>query len=180
MSKNCKKCGINKLLNQYNKRRASCKQCCEIKCPQCDKIIDRDRLSRHISAVHEQKKAWTCEKCNKSFKQKEYKNRHACLNADGNVIPERQAELIIQKRMELETGGRQTHCMFGIIDLTTTTEIIEIKNWFYWKHALGQIIAYSHCYPDLTPRLHFFGNIPENSELIIELIEGQGITVSYE
>lgn len=37
---------------------------------------------------------------------------------------------------------------FGYIDILTVDEIIEVKEGRLWKHALGQILAYSDAYPE--------------------------------
>lgn len=49
----------------------------------------------------------------------------------------------------------------GRIDILTSKEIIEVKCVKKWKHALGQIIAYSPYYPHHKKRIHLYGQLPE-------------------
>lgn len=57
--------------------------------------------------------------------------------------------------------------LVGLADLITDTELIEVKNINYWKHAVGQIFAYWYFASKdenlmkkrLKPRIHLFGGI---------------------
>lgn len=56
----------------------------------------------------------------------------------------------------------------GKIDIKTETEIIEVKNVKNWKHALGQIQAYSKYYPKHTKRIHLYGDATKEKLEVIE------------
>jgi hypothetical protein len=45
----------------------------------------------------------------------------------------------------------------GFIDILTDTSLIEIKHVSHWKHALGQILAYSEFYSDKNLMIYLFG-----------------------
>lgn len=46
----------------------------------------------------------------------------------------------------------------GRIDILTTTEVIEVKWIKQWKAALGQVLVYTHYYPERQPRIHLYGS----------------------
>lgn len=65
----------------------------------------------------------------------------------------------IQKWLLRETKGRaEVKTKFGLIDILTDDTVIEIKRAENWKHALGQVIAYSYEYSDRRRALVLFGN----------------------
>jgi hypothetical protein len=67
-------------------------------------------------------------------------------------------EKAIRDRLHQELGGQvEAPTKFGPIDLLTTTELIEVKEFPDWKTGLGQILAKSSCYSDRAKRLHLFG-----------------------
>lgn len=43
---------------------------------------------------------------------------------------------------------------YGDIDILTDNKIIEVKLYNNWKHALGQILAYSETYPEHTKYIY--------------------------
>ncbi len=50
----------------------------------------------------------------------------------------------VQRRLQHELGGDiEVRTKYGNIDLMTPINIIEIKQFINWKHALGQILSYS-------------------------------------
>ena len=52
-------------------------------------------------------------------------------------------------------------CKAGIADIVSDDLLIEIKNWKYWKQAVGQIMVYSVYFPGRAKRLHLFGVRPD-------------------
>ena len=56
----------------------------------------------------------------------------------------------IQGQIEVPMGG-------GRCDILTETEIIEVKTWENWRHALGQVLAYGFHVPNCSKRIHLFG-----------------------
>jgi hypothetical protein len=65
-------------------------------------------------------------------------------------IQKKLASLLIGSSKEVPTPA-------GRIDILTSKEIIEIKEWQRWKEAVGQIICYGNYYPSHRKRIHFFG-----------------------
>ena len=85
----------------------------------------------------------------------------------------------IQEKLHKQLGGLiEVETDFGYIDLLTDTSIIEIKNGDNWKHGLGQLIVYSHFYPNHKKILYLF-NIRKNYK-IDEFCIKYDITVTYE
>jgi hypothetical protein len=68
----------------------------------------------------------------------------------------------------------------GRIDILTNDEVIEVKRYASWKHALGQAIAYSVFYPALRPRIHLVGRVGKEERMTIEYVcRVAGVTVSF-
>ena len=66
-------------------------------------------------------------------------------------------EKIIQKKLQKKLGGKtEVETPVGNIDLLTKSELIEIKSFDNWKHALGQLIAYSTFYPNKEKCMYLF------------------------
>ena len=82
-------------------------------------------------------------------------------------------ELIIQRKLERETGGGHTVCPAGYTDIVTDKMLIEIKKWNDWKSAIGQIMAYRVFYPNRKCIIYFFGYRPnhETVEVIKRILE---------
>ena len=52
----------------------------------------------------------------------------------------------------MEVGSR-----YGKIDILTDSEIIEVKRYKTWKHALGQVLVYGIEYPNHKKVLYLYG-----------------------
>jgi len=57
---------------------------------------------------------------------------------------------------------REVAISTGIVDVMTPYEVIEVKAASQWKHALGQVLAYSHT-TNLQPTVALFGDIPDEA-----------------
>lgn len=67
----------------------------------------------------------------------------------------------IQHLLEKITGCGHALCTDGSqIDILTPDEVIEIKRWITWPHAMGQILNYQRSYPDRKMRVLFFDKKP--------------------
>ena len=66
----------------------------------------------------------------------------------------------IQKRLEKETGGTEETCIHGVVDIVSSTQIIQIREWKHRKEALGNILMCMDCFKDKIARVHFFGEKP--------------------
>jgi hypothetical protein len=92
-----------------------------------------------------------------------------------NNCDEKYVEEILQKVLN---GKRQVKTEFGIIDLLTDTQIIEIKTFKLWKHALGQILAYGEEYPNHEKVVYLY-NSPQdtNFDNIINICANNNVTL---
>ncbi|HSA76179.1 MAG TPA: KilA-N domain-containing protein [Nitrosarchaeum sp.] len=95
-------------------------------------------------------------------------------------------EKIIQEKLALELDGvMEVEIKFGRIDILTSKEIIEVKNYDSWKHALGQIMIYGLSYPKHNKRIHLF-DVPFSTkkeysiEDVRNALKSYGVTLSIE
>ena len=75
-------------------------------------------------------------------------------------------------------GCVEQKCRFGIIDILTDYESIEVKKTSLWKQALGQALVYSEATHTL-PRVHLYGKdrlSKEQENVIMKL----GVRISYD
>ena len=108
--------------------------------------------------------------------------------ADLHLLPDwcsikrkKHPERDVRDRLQAQLGGvAEAYTKYGLIDLLTDTQLIEVKAVDRWKDAIGHIVAKSEKYPNHAKRLHLFG--PETP--ILEHIEGicdrLNIQVTYE
>ena len=108
--------------------------------------------------------------------------------ADLHLLPDwcsikrkKHPERDVRDRLQSQLGGvAEAYTKYGLIDLLTDTQLIEVKAVDRWKDAIGHIVAKSEKYPNHAKRLHLFG--PEAP--ILEHIEGicdrLNIQVTYE
>lgn len=76
----------------------------------------------------------------------------------------RMLEVAVRNRLAKALGGdTEVVCNHGKADIVTSTEVIEVKKAEDYKHAIGQVLAYSHCFPTMQKRIHLFGK-PEEIE----------------
>lgn len=70
---------------------------------------------------------------------------------------------------------------YGLIDILTPTELIEVKVAPKWKHAIGQVLAYSVAYPEHTKRVHLIG-MDECFELapVQRVCDSLGVRLTHE
>jgi hypothetical protein len=116
-----------------------------------------------------------------------YMNAIARL-ADANLLPEwitikrrSHPERDVRDRLQAKLGGKvEAYTKFGLIDLLTETELIEIKIAHRWKDAIGHILAKSYKYPTHKKRLHLFGPEEPIMETIENACEPWDIAVSFE
>jgi len=78
-------------------------------------------------------------------------------------------------------GKREVSTIAGNIDILTQTQIIEVKPVAMWKHALGQVLAYSTFYPSHQKRIHLFGETQESFlEMINSVCKRFNVIVTWE
>jgi hypothetical protein len=92
-----------------------------------------------------------------------------------------QPERAVRDRLQAKLGGKvEAYTKFGLIDLLTETELIEIKVAHRWKDAIGHIVAKSEKYPNHKKRLHLFGIQEPILDNIQDVCDRLGITVTFE
>lgn len=97
-------------------------------------------------------------------------------------IQKGQERRVTEELAELEGGVMEVVCKCGQADLLTEEEIVEVKSISKWKHALGQVLAYSTCFPEHHARIHLFlDNEVESSDLstIIGVCHTFGVRVTF-
>ena len=92
-----------------------------------------------------------------------------------------QPERAVRDRLHAKLGGKvEAYTKFGLIDLLTDTELIEIKVAHRWKDAIGHIVAKSEKYPNHKKRLHLFGIQEPILDNIQDICDRLGIQVTFE
>lgn len=79
-------------------------------------------------------------------------------------------------------GHVEVHTPVGFIDFLLPTAIVEVKEVNRWKHAVGQVLAYSIYYPGRTKIIHLYGShdqIP-NAKERLRVCAQFGIGVRYQ
>ncbi|WP_175037940.1 hypothetical protein [Burkholderia contaminans] len=66
-------------------------------------------------------------------------------------------------------GKTEVHTRVGYIDLLLPTAVIEVKSLMKWKHALGQVLAYSSYYPDRRKIVHLYTPGADHPDLTEQL-----------
>ena len=108
--------------------------------------------------------------------------------ADANLLPEwcsikrkRHPERDVRDRLQSQLGGQvEAYTRYGLIDLLTATELIEIKTVDRWKDAVGHILAKAHKYPNHAKRLHLFSSEEPILETIEQVCTPHDIRVTFE
>ena len=108
--------------------------------------------------------------------------------ADADLLPEwcsikrkRHPERDVRDRLQSQLGGQvEAYTRYGLIDLLTATELIEIKTVDRWKDAIGHIIAKAHKYPNHAKRLHLFSSEEPILETIEQVCTPHDIRVTFE
>ena len=82
----------------------------------------------------------------KTENESEYKESISRITPESDKV---YRERLIRDKLALEYSGKvEVETKFGKIDVLTENMIIEVKTAKSWKHALGQILAYSEEYTD--------------------------------
>jgi DNA-binding transcriptional regulator GbsR (MarR family) len=90
-------------------------------------------------------------------------------------------ERVVRDRLQAQLGGKvEAYTKYGLIDLLTDTELIEIKVVNRWKDAIGHILAKSEKYPNHQKRLHLFGHQEPILDNIQEVCDRLQIQVTFE
>ncbi len=87
---------------------------------------------------------------------------------------------IVLKLNNKLNGQLEVNTQCGKIDIITDTEIIEVKEYKLWKHALGQILVYGYYYPNKNKRIHLFNCENNNMNIIKTIYIIHNVILSYE
>jgi hypothetical protein len=87
----------------------------------------------------------------------------------------------VRDRLQSQLGGKvEAYTKWGLIDLLTETELIEVKIVHQWKDAIGHLIAKSRAFPNHTKRLHLFGPDDPRLDHIEEICTECNIRITFE
>ena len=68
-----------------------------------------------------------------------------------------QREAFFRDREAARIGAvREVKCGGGWCDLLSSSEVVEVKAGRFWRHALGQVLAYATYWPERRRRIHLF------------------------
>jgi hypothetical protein len=66
-------------------------------------------------------------------------------------------EAKVRDALALKLGAStEVKCEYGMVDILSSDEVIEVKAFARWKHALGQCMAYGICFPRHQLRMHLY------------------------
>ena len=117
-----------------------------------------------------------------------------CLVQDAERFNNDGEEAAIRDRLaqELRDQGDlsvrvEVPCEHGIIDILSSSAVIEVKVWHNWKHAIGQVIAYAECHSDKRKCIYLFEHAddadsrmrPADRASISRVCAGAGIDVCF-
>lgn len=87
-------------------------------------------------------------------------------------------EIYYQKYLEKKLGATHKRTIYGITDVSTKNEHIEIKHWRDYKSALGQLLSYNFK-DNKNLSVYFFGDIKDEQQKtnIIDLFKSKNIKV---
>lgn len=107
----------------------------------------------------------------------ELRQRLENLETRFSDVVSKKNEHYYQKFLEKKLSGMHCKTRYGITDITTHTEHIEIKHWDNYKSAMGQLLSYNH---DNQKQMcvYFFGHVsPTKKETIIDLYRKNNISI---
>ena len=80
-----------------------------------------------------------------------------------------------------EDGTTEVIIEIGQIDVVTKDYVIEVKFLKLWTHALGQVLGYSHYFPELLPRLHLILEREESiPDYVFNICNKYDVLITYE
>ena len=99
------------------------------------------------------------------------------LREEIDSLKENRREIYYQRFLEKMLGSGHNITKYGITDITTDTQHIEIKCWKNYKNCMGQLLAYNH--KDTKQMIAAFydepGKIYKDKEKVIELLKSNNI-----
>lgn len=107
-------------------------------------------------------------------------NQNQNLKEKLEQVSERRNEQYYQRYLEKLLSATHQKTKHGITDITTDTQIIEIKHWRNYKSALGQLLSYKDSKTNKNKSLavYFFGVYEESlKETVVELFQQKEISI---
>lgn len=99
------------------------------------------------------------------------------INQQLDDIQNKRNENYYQKFLEKYFNASHQKTKFGITDISTNNQHIEIKHWRNYKAALGQLLSYNFDNNKLLA-VYFFGSISDDQKQnIIELFHSKNVSV---
>jgi hypothetical protein len=111
-----------------------------------------------IDQIQGRNKWWQQNDFRKSI-QKQLLEQPIELVNQGDAINHRVKEHTVRDSLaEAEMGDTECQTPVGYIDVLTIAQVIEVKHYTNWKHALGQVQAYGDYHEDKSKRIHLFAD----------------------
>jgi len=99
------------------------------------------------------------------------------LRKEIDSLKENKREIYYQRFLEKMLGSGHNITKYGITDITTNTQHIEIKCWKNYKNCMGQLLAYNH--RDTKQMIAAFYDEPgktyKDKEKVIDLLKSNNI-----
>ena len=102
--------------------------------------------------------------------------RFACRRSSNGSVHSSETEFCSQLAYVLNARA-EVVTPIGRIDVLTDDRIIEVKRARLWKHALGQVSAYAHYYPDHRKTLFLLNPEREVLKLAKQVCLPLGVSV---
>ena len=95
-------------------------------------------------------------------------------------LPPEQHEFEFQRVEAARIGGKMevNAGLGGRCDILSDNEVVEVKRYPSWRHALGQVLSYGHFFPGRSLRIHLFEPPPLPEDDIVLICGKFGVTVS--
>jgi hypothetical protein len=95
-------------------------------------------------------------------------------------LPPEQHEFEFQRIEAARIGGKMEvdAGLGGRCDILSDDEVVEVKRYPSWRHALGQVLSYGHFFPGRSLRIHLFEPPPLPEEDIVLICGKFGVAVS--
>ena len=95
-------------------------------------------------------------------------------------LPPEQHEFEFQRVEAARIGGKMEvdAGLGGRCDILSDDEVVEVKRYSSWRHALGQVLSYGHFFPGRSLRIHLFEPPPLPEDDIVLICKKFRVAVS--
>jgi hypothetical protein len=71
-------------------------------------------------------------------------------------------EAVVRDKLAAELCAQtEVECEHGFVDIVSACEIIEVKHFRHYKHAVGQVLAYGLSFENKRKRIHLFSTVQD-------------------